>query len=102
MNVLIAGHCLNEGMDRSAEFEIAANADRKVVEPALELADRHHIEQRLRGMLVSAVTGVDDRDIGVLRGDISGAFFVVPDGRDIRKAGDDADRIGNAFPLRGR
>ena len=50
-------------------------------------------------MLVSAVTGIDDRDIGMLCGDISGALFVVANGRYIRKAGDDLDRIGNAFTL---
>ena len=88
-------------MNRSAELEISADTDRKVIEPTLELTDRHHIKQCLCGMLVAAVTGVDDRDIGMLCGDIGGAFFIMADSGYIRKAGNDADRIGNAFTFGG-
>ena len=62
VDVLIAGQCFDKGMDRSAELEISADTDRKVVETALELADRHHIEQGLGGMLMASVAGIDDRD----------------------------------------
>ena len=101
MDVVIAREGLDQGVDRPAELEVAADADREVVEASLELADGHHVQKSLSGVLVAAVARVDDGDIRELRGNVCRAFFVVADGRDIGEAGHDADRVGDALSFSG-
>ena len=63
-DVLAAGHGLDQGMHRTTEFQVTAQADGQIVQPALAAADGHQVGQGLGGMLVAAVTGVDHRSSG--------------------------------------
>lgn len=56
-------------MDRAAELQIAAEADREVVETPLFALDGQQVGQRLRGMGMAAVARIDDRNPCILRRD---------------------------------
>ena len=43
--------------------DVAEDGDIQSLEAAPPVADRQRVEQRLRGMLVRAVTGIDHRDL---------------------------------------
>ena len=53
-------------------------------------------------MLVSAVAGVDDGDVGFLCRYHGSAFFWVAHGTDICVGGDNTDGVGHAFPFGSR
>ena len=61
-DVRITDQCLDQGVNSTAEFQVAAKADREIVKASLFGADRHQIGQRLGRMLMAAVSGIDDRD----------------------------------------
>ncbi|MPN17833.1 hypothetical protein SDC9_165188 [bioreactor metagenome] len=70
------------------------------VAAALLMADGQQVCQGLSGVLVAAVTSVDDGHIaGCLRYQLGGPFSRVADHRDIGVAADGADGIRNAFAL---
>ena len=60
-NVLISGHCRNQGMYGSAIFQVATDTYNKVVEAALFLMYSKKVGQGLGGVEVSAVTCINDR-----------------------------------------
>ena len=62
VDILVAGHGEDQRVDSAAEFQVAAEADRHVVEPSRKGTDGEHVRQGLGGMLVAAVPAVDDRD----------------------------------------
>src|SRR5690606_41072999 len=68
---------LGEAVYRAAIAQIANHGDLQAVEPAQLVADGEEVEQRLCGMLARAVTGVDDRDRGVIRRCLRRADFRV-------------------------
>ena len=92
----------DERVHGAAKFQVAAQTNRQVIQSALFAADGEQVAERLRRMLVAAVTGVDDRHAGVLRCYARRTLFVVAHGDDIRIAGYHANRIGNAFTLGSR
>ena len=63
---------------------------------------RQKIRQSLRGMLVTAVAGIDDRNGSVVSGNRGSTLLRMTDDHDIGKTGDDARRIGHGFALRCR
>ena len=89
-DIIITAQGLDQGMDRAAEFQISADADLQVLEMSLEGTDGQKIRQRLRGMLMPAVAGIDDRNQGFHRSHERCAFLRMSDGCDIGVAGDDA------------
>ena len=101
MDVVIARQGLDQGVNGPAELEVAADADREVIEPSLELTDGHHIQKGLGGMFVAAVARVDDGNTRELGSYIGRTFLVVADGRYVGKTGDDADCVGYTFTFGG-
>ena len=70
------------------------------VAAAAFMADGQQVCQGLSGVLVAAVTGVDDGHIaGCLGYQLGSPFSRVADHRDIGVATDCTDGIGNAFAL---
>jgi len=63
------GTCSYQRVHRATVFQITNHCHSDIVELALLLDDRVDVQQRLRGVLVRAVTGVEQRDIQVLRTD---------------------------------
>ena len=92
----------DQGVYGTPELQITAQSDGEILEPALDLADRRHIGQCLRRMLVPAVAGVYHRNGRVQRSDVRCAFFGMPYRGNVCKTGDDADGIRYAFSLRRR
>ena len=72
-----------------------------VVQAALALADGHHVQQRLGGVAVAAITGIDDRDAAVAGGTQRGALFGVAHGSNVGHAADHADGISHGLSLAG-
>ena len=50
-----------QGVDRAAKLEVAAEADRQMIQPPLALADRHEVDHGLAGMRVPTVACIDHR-----------------------------------------
>ena len=86
-------------MDGAAELQIAAQADGQVIQPTHPGADGHQIGHGLGGVLVAAVTGIDDRDAGVAGSAERRTLFGMAHCHDIGIAGDHTDGICNAFSL---
>ena len=101
VDVIVARQCFDQRVHSPAEFEVAADPDREVVKPSLELSDRHHIQKRLGGMLVATVARIDDRNVGKAGRHIGCAFFIVTDGSDICEAGYNADRVSHTLAFGG-
>ena len=89
-------------VDGAAVFQVAAQADGQVVQPSHFPGDGQKVSQGLGGMVVHTVTGVDDGNRGVPGGHEGGTVHGVPDGHDIRVAGDDLGGIRHALALGGR
>lgn len=87
----------NEGVDGSAEFEVAAKAYGEVIESTDLTFDGEQVGKGLGGVIMSAVACVYDRDIGVFDRDAGCAFLGVAHCDDIGVAIDHADSIGDAF-----
>ena len=64
---------MNIGSRHAAVQDVAEDRDVQPFEAAAAVANRQRIEQRLRGMLVRAVAGVDHRNIQAARDEIRGA-----------------------------
>ena len=63
LHVFIARERGDERMDGAAEFQIAAEANREVVQPSLFALYGQQVGQRLSGVVVAAVARVDDRHV---------------------------------------
>ena len=59
-DALVAGHGGDKGMDGTAEFKVAAQAHRQVGETPLFSLDGEKVGEGLGGMVVSAVTRIDN------------------------------------------
>ena len=89
-------------MDGAAELQVAAEAHRQIIEPALFPVQGQKVRQRLGGVVVAAVAGVDHRDGGV-HGRYQGrALLGVAHGDDVRIAADGFGGVGYALALGGR
>ena len=101
-NPFVARHRLDKRMHRAAEFQIAAEADRQVIQPPLLALDRQQVGKCLRRMAVAAVPGIDDRDTGILRTDQRRPLLEMAHGDDVGEATNHPYRIGDRFALRHR
>ena len=99
-DALVARERLDERVHRAAELQVAAEADGQVVEAPLLTLDGEQVRKRLRRVGVAAVTGVDDRDAGILRRHQRGTLLEVAHGDDVGEAADDAHRVGHGLALR--
>ena len=88
-------------MDRPPEFQIAAEAHRQVLKPALLVVDGQQVGEGLGGVVVPPVSCVDDRHQGVLAGHQGRALLGMPHGDDVRVAGHGPYRVRHALPLGG-
>ncbi len=99
LDVLIAGHGLQQRMDRAAELQVAAAADDHAVKAALLPGDSQKVGQGLGRMVVSAVARVDHGNVHVARRHIGRALFGVPHGDDVCEALHRPGRVRNALAL---
>ena len=99
---LIAAERGNQGMHRTAEFQVTANPDCKIAEAPLLPVDRQQIGKCLRGVVVSAVPRIDHRDGSIYRSYQRRTFLGMAHGDNIRVAGDNLCCIRNTLPLGGR
>lgn len=74
---------IDQGVDSTAEFQVAAQTDGHVAEPPLQIPDGQQVSQCLRRMLVPSVAGVDDRDRRVLAGYHGRSFLGMSHGADV-------------------
>ena len=65
----------------------------------LALADGHHIQQRLGGVAVTTVTGVDNRNPAVAGRTQRGTLLGVAHSGNVRHTADYADCISNGLAL---
>ena len=86
-------------MNRTSEFQVAAKTDGQIVQTAFHRTDSQKVGQCLGRMLMSAVTGVDDRDGRVLTGYHGRTFLWMSHRTDVCIAGNHADGVGYAFAL---
>ena len=86
----------------TAEFQVTAQTNGKIIQIAVEAADGLQVGQGLGGMLMSTVTGIDHGNQGFLCGYHGSAFLGMAHSADVRIAGDDADGIGYTFSFRSR
>ena len=85
-DALISDQSVDQRVDRTPEFQISAQTDRHIAETPLQIADRQQVGQCLRRVLVSSVSGIDDRDGRVLACDHGRSFFRMSHCTDIRIA----------------
>jgi hypothetical protein len=91
---------VNIGARHAAVHDVAKNGDVPVFETALAVSDGEGIEQRLRGMLVHAVPGIEDRHVHALGDEGGGAGGGVTNHEAIRPHGfERADGIDERFAL---
>ena len=96
----IARQRLDERMDRTAEFQVAAEADRHVVETPLLALDRQKVRKGLRRVAVAAVARIDDRNSGVLRSYERRALLEVAHGDNVRETADHTYGVRHGFAFR--
>ena len=84
-------------MNGTSEFQVATQTDRKVVKSSLEGTDSKKISEGLSRMLMTTVTGVDNRNRRSHRSYERSTFFRMTHSTDICITGNDTNRIGNTF-----
>ena len=97
----VSGHGGDQGVDGAAKFQVSAQADGETLEGMSVLPDCEKVGERLGGMVVASVTGIDDRDSGPAGGHHRRALLGVAHGNDVGIAAHGLDGIGKAFSLGG-
>ena len=95
----IAAHGGDQAVHRAPVLEVAANADGQMAQPSLFPVNGQQIGQRLSGVVVTAVPGVDHRQLRAVGRHQRRAVLGVAHGDDIGVAADGLDGIGYAFAL---
>ena len=85
----------------TTEFQIPAKAYGKMIQSAFQLTDRHHVDQRLGWVVMSAVTGIDDGNLCIHGSTERCTLLWVTHGNDISIAADNACSICDGFSLCG-
>ena len=88
-------------MHGTAELQVTAEAHRQIVHMAFFLVNGHQVRQRLGGVVVAAVTGVDHRHQRVLRCHQRRALLGVAHGDDVAVGADHPDGVRHALALGG-
>ena len=93
-------HADNQRMNRTSVFQVAYHRDGQVIKSPLRLFDRIEVEQRLRRVLIGAVTGIDDRYLRHF-GSITGSpFKMVAHDDHISIIADHQNRVFKGLPFR--
>ena len=98
----IAGKCRDKRVNGTTEFEVSAKADSHIGQSSLLARDGEKIRQGLRGVIVSAVTCIDNGNGGVHRCYKRRSLFGVTHSDNIGIAGNSLCRIRNTLALCGR
>ena len=101
MNALVAAHGFNQGVNRPAVFQVAAQTDGEIAQPPHFPGNGQQIGKGLGGVVVAAVSGVDDGNGGRLTCHVGRALLGVAHGDDVGVAADDFGGIRHAFALGG-
>ena len=101
LNALVAAHGLDQGVDSPAVFQVAAQTDGEVIQPPHFPGNGQQVGKGLGGVIVAAVSGVDDGDGGRLTCHIGCALFGVAHGDDVCVAADNFGGVRHAFALGG-
>ena len=97
----VAAHGRDQRMHGTAELQVTAEAHRQIVHMAFFFVNGHQVRQRLGGVVVSAVAGVDDRHQRVHGRHQRRALLGVSHGDDIAVGADHPDGIRHALALGG-
>ena len=100
-DALVVAEEFDEGVHGAAELEVTAETVGFVLHVAAQPLDGENVGEGLRGVLVAAVAGVDQRHVDVVAGQTRGALFGMAHGRDVGVAFHGAQRVGDALALRG-
>ena len=95
----VAAHGFNQGVNRAAVFQVTAQTDGQIIQPAHFPGNGQQVRQGLGGVVVTAVSGVDYGDGGSLRGHERSALFRMPHGDDVSVAAENLGGVGYAFAL---
>ena len=101
VDVSVPAQGVHQGVDSAPEFQVAAEADGEVVQAALFPVDGQKVGKSLSGMIVAAVTGVDDGHLAVLGGGKRRALLGVAHGNDVGVAADGVDGVAHGLALGG-
>ncbi len=96
---LVTGQRIHQRVHGAPVFQIAAEADLQVGQAAPARQDGEQVRQCLGGMLVAAVSRVDDGDARKACRAHGRALQGMAHGGNVRVAGDDTNGIGHAFAL---
>ena len=99
LDALVTTHGFDQRMDSAAVFQVTAQADGQIVQAAQLAVNGQQVCQGLGGMVVAAVTGIDDGNGGSAGGNIGRALTGVAHSDDICIAADRLGSIGNALAL---
>ena len=97
----VASHCCNQGVDGTAELQVAAQADGQALEGVLAAPDGQQVGQGLGGMVVSAVTCVDDGHACTAGSNNGSAFLGMTHDDDVSVAADGLNGVRQALTLSG-
>ena len=101
-DALVANQRVDQRVDGTPEFQVAAQTDGQVVKTPFQGTDRQKIGESLGRVLMAAVSGIDDRNPGFRCRYHGGAFLGMAHRCDICIAGYHADGIRHALSLRCR
>ena len=90
---------MDEGVNRTSEFQISAKSNGEIIKTPFQGTDGKQVGKSLRGVLMPAVSGIDNRYSGFLRGNQWGAFLWMAHGAYVCIAGNHTDGIRNTFPF---
>jgi hypothetical protein len=96
---LEASERADKRMNRSAVFKIPADDDRQALQFAFFLFQSVQVTEGLGRMLVSAVAGIDDGNIGILGHRLNRAVPVMAYHQHVSVTGNDPGGVGHRFTL---
>ena len=99
-DAMIARQGVHQRVNGAAKFQVAAEADGEVVQTAAFPVDGQQVGQRLGGVVVAAVTGIDDGHFCHLCGGIGRALLGMAHGDDVGVGADDAHRVADGLAFR--
>ena len=89
-------------MDGAAALQVPQHRNGESLEHALFVANREEIAQRLSGMFVCSIAGINYRHARILRRYLRSAFARVPNDQEVCVGRSHSHRIGEAFAFRRR
>ena len=97
----IAHQCGDQAVYGAAKFQVAAKADGQMIQAALFAGNGEQVGEGLGGVLMAAVTCIDDGHRRKLAGDHGRTLFMMAHGNNGGIAAHHPHRIGHGFALGG-